>query len=245
MAHGHELVRALESIVLGAARPGCLTCFVAYNGDRLTCSGNSNLSPSQPNSNAWLRWAVWLLVALAVAISAEIWRAFNHSAWLSLAWLLPFPILIFILLGSLWRLLGSRRTLTQVDRHRAANRRKVPRNPKVHLQELQRSREYWAVVLRLPPEGACESAKARRQTMFDLYRVPTLPLANCDKERCRCGYSGLKNRRRRDVLPAGMQTDRRAGAIIAWPGNRQPESAMPVSTTRRQVGEPLGEGLHP
>lgn len=203
------------------------------------------MSPSQTSSTPWLRWAVWLLLALAVAIGAEIWRAFNHAAWLSLAWLLPFPILASILLGALWRLLGSRRTARPVDHYRATNRRKVPRNPKVHLQEMQRSREYWAVVLRLPPEGACESVKARRQAMFDLYRAPALPLAGCDKARCRCGYSGLKDRRRRDVLPPGMQRDRRAGAIIAWPGNRQPEPAAPVSIPRGPMGKPLGEGLHP
>lgn len=199
---------------------------------------------TRPRRNGWLRWAYWLTVSLLIAGTAQLWQVFSGPNWVQAAWLLPLPILMAIIFSALWGLLGSRRAVGPVraDRNKAS-RRKIPRNPRTHLQELRRSGEYWAIMLRLPQEGACEAAQAIRKQVFDLYRAPSLPLSGCSSESCKCGYSGLKNRRRRDVLPSDLDRDRRAGAVISWSGDKWPVPPEPHEINRPQVAAPLAEAL--
>lgn len=200
----------------------------------------------RPRRSGWLRWIFWLTVSVLIAGAAELWRAFSGPDWAAVAWLLPIPILLGIVFSALWQLLGSRRAVapTPADRNKAG-RRKIPRNPHAHLQELQRSGEYWAIMLRLPPDGACAMAQAQCKQVFDLYRAPRLPLDGCSSRSCKCGYSGLKNRRRRDVLPPGLDRDRRAGVVISWPAGQRPEPTDPRENTRPQQATSLAEGLRP
>jgi hypothetical protein len=159
------------------------------------------------------------------ATIAAYWDGPGGPRWAAAAWLLPVVVLMAMLFNILWQLLGSRRTVGAGAARRGprhGERRRIPRDPKAHLRELRRWGDYWAVTLRLPAEGACESAQAVRKQVFDLYRAPSLPLPGCSKGRCACGYSGLKERRRRNVLPSGLERDRRAGAVISWPGHARP-----------------------
>lgn len=170
----------------------------------------------------WLRWLAWLSASLLFATIAAYWNGPGGPRWAAAAWLLPVVVLVAMLFSTLWQLLGSRRAVgagagRRGQRH--SDRRRVPRDPKAHLRELRRWGDYWAVTLRLPADGACESAQAIRKQVFDLYRAPSLPLPGCANARCACGYSGLKERRRRNVLPSALDRDRRAGAVIAWPGH--------------------------
>lgn len=201
---------------------------------------------TRPRRSGWLRWTFWLTASVLIAGAAELWRTLSGPDWVAVAWLLPIPVLLGIVFSALWSLLGSRRAVAPTHANRnKASRRKIPRHPRVHLQELQRTGEYWAIMLRLSPEGACETAKALRQQVFDLYRAPSLPLSGCSGGSCKCGYSGLKNRRRRDVLPSNLERDRRAGAVIAWPGDKWPVPPEPHEINRRQVAAPLAEALRP
>jgi hypothetical protein len=162
------------------------------------------------------------------ATIAAYWDTPGGPRWAAAAWLLPVVVVVAMLFSTLWQLLGSRHTVGSARRGpRHGERRRIPRDPKAHLRELRRWGDYWAVTLRLPAEGACESARAARKQMFDLYRAPSLPLPGCSNARCACGYSGLKERRRRDVLPSGLERDRRAGAVIAWPGRARPSAPPP------------------
>ncbi len=201
---------------------------------------------TKPRRGRWLRWMFWLTASVLIASAAQTWRTLLGPEWAVLAWLLPIPVLLGIFFSALWGLLGSRQAGAPTRANRSkASRRKIPRHPRAHLQELQRSGEYWAIMLRLPPEGACETARVMRQQVFDLYRAPSLPLSGCSSGSCKCGYSGLKNRRRRDVLPADLERDRRAGAVIAWPGDKWPVPPEPHEINRRQVAAPLAEALRP
>lgn len=168
----------------------------------------------------WLRWLAWLAASVLFATIAAYWNGPGGPRWAAAAWLWPMAILVAMLFSTLWQLLGSRRSVGAARRGpRHSGKRKIPRDPKAHLRELRRWGDYWAVTLRLPAEGACESAERVRKQVFDLYRAPSLPLPGCANSRCVCGYSGLKERRRRDVLPSALDRDRRAGAVIAWPGH--------------------------
>jgi hypothetical protein len=154
------------------------------------------------------------------ATIAAYWDGPGGPRWAAVAWLLPVVVLVAMLFSVLWQLLGSRRAVGGARRGpRHNDNRRIPRDPKAHLRELRRWGDYWAVTLRLPAEGACEAAQAIRKQVFDLYRAPSLPLPGCANARCVCGYSGLKERRRRNVLPSALDRDRRAGAVIAWPGH--------------------------
>lgn len=164
------------------------------------------------------RWIFWLCIGLLAAVAAEISKPFVRSAWVSLIWVLPALMLISGLTTALWRLLGSRRMVAPAGGRRLSPEKR-PRKPTAHLQQMRRSGNYWAVVMSPPPETACQAALEHRDKLFDLYRVPQLPLDGCSQRRCKCAYTGLKNRRRRNVLPPGRDKDRRAGAVISWPGS--------------------------
>ncbi|MFP5464737.1 MAG: hypothetical protein ACLGHR_08230 [Gammaproteobacteria bacterium] len=209
-------------------------------------SQGHDVRASKPRRSGWLRWLFWLAVSVLIAGAAQLWQALSGADWVLAAWLLPLPVLAGIAFSALWGLLGSRREVAPARAGRAkANQRKFPRHPKAHLQELQRSGDYWAIMLRLPPEGGCQVAQSLRTQVFDLYRAPLLPLGGCANASCKCGYSGLKNRRRRDVLPATLERDRRAGAVIEWTGGKLPVPPEPHEINRRQGIAPLPEGLSP
>jgi hypothetical protein len=160
-----------------------------------------------------------LAAAVGAAVVAPFWQTAAGPQWAPLVWLLPATLGAALAFTALWTLLGSRRVGTPSRTGQKRARRRPPRDPNVHLHELRRSREYWAIMLRLPPEGVCDVAQRARWDVFDLYRAPSLPLPGCANGRCACGYSGLKERRRRNVLPSALDRDRRAGAVIAWPGH--------------------------
>lgn len=201
---------------------------------------------SKPRRSGWLRWLFWLAISVLIAGAALLWQALSGRDWVLAAWLLPLPVLAAVAFSALWAMLGSGRAVAPARAGRVkSNQRKPPRHPKAHLQELRRSGNYWAIMLRLPPEGACRVAQDFRTQVFDLYRAPTLPLAGCGSARCRCGYSGLKNRRRRDVLPPTLERDRRAGAVIEWTGGKLPVPPEPHEINRRQGIASLPEGLSP
>ena len=166
----------------------------------------------------WFSWLTWLVLAFGAAVVAQYWRSPTGSNWATLSWLLPVAVLVGLVFTALWEMVGSGRGARRPDRsgQKRVHQRRPPRDPKVHLHELRRSREYWAIMLRLPAEGACDAAQRVRWEVFDLYRAPNLPLPGCGVGRCRCGYSGLKERRRRDVLPVALERDRRAGAVITY-----------------------------
>jgi hypothetical protein len=168
----------------------------------------------------------WLIASILIASAAQMWRTLSGPDWTVFAWLLPIPVLLAMVSSALRGLPGPHG---------------IPRDPKVHLQELQRCGEYWAVMLRLPPEGACDAAQALRKQVFDLYRVPSLPLAGCSSQTCKCGYSGLKDRRRRDVLPPGLERDRRAGTAIPWPGGMRSGSPAPPEKAHSSIAPPFAE----
>jgi hypothetical protein len=192
----------------------------------------------------WPRWIARLIISVLIAAAAQYWPAPAGPRWVALVWLLPAAVGFGMLSSALWELLGSRR---EVGPSRAAQqragRRRLPRNPKVHLHELRRSRDHWAIMLRLPPEGACDVAHGMRRHVFDLYRAPSLPLPGCSNGRCLCGYSGLKERRRRNVLPPGLERDRRAGAVIAWPAAEPAVAPVPHERNPVAVVSPLVEAL--
>lgn len=194
-----------------------IPCVVVYNVPESALPKSPHVR-SKRSFRRWLGWLMWLLVAVGAATVAQYWRSPTGHNWASLAWLMPVTVAVGLMFTALWDLLGSRRTVGPVrsGQKKRAQQRRPPRDPQVHLHDLRRSREYWAIMLRLPPDGACEAARALRWEVFDLYRAPALPLANCGGGRCRCGYSGLKERRRRDVLPAALDRDRRAGAVITY-----------------------------
>ena len=183
----------------------------------------------------WLSWFLWLFAAVAAAIMAQYWNGPIGPAWARLSWLLPVGVLVGLVFSALWGLLGSRRAVRPArSGQKRVPQRRPPRDPNVHLHELRRSREYWAIMLRLPQDGACDAAQRLRWEIFDLYRAPTLPLPNCGG-RCRCGYSGLKERRRRDVLPATLERDRRSGAVITY------RPRVPLEREPAPVGSSLPE----
>lgn len=200
----------------------------------------------KPRGGGWLRWIFWLAVSVLIAGAAQFGPAFSSPDRARAVWLLPLAILVAGVFGALWGLLGSRRSVAPMRAGGSkAVRRRTPRHPRVHLQELQRSGEYWAIMLRLPQDGACDAVMAERRQVFDLYRAPPLPVAGCSSASCKCGYSGLKNRRRRDVLPPNLERDRRAGAVIAWHGDRWPVPPEPHEINRPQGIAPRMEVLRP
>ena len=188
----------------------------------------------------WFGWVTWLIVAFAAAIVAQYWRSPTEPGWAALAWLAPVAVLVCMVFTALWDLLGSGRAPgTARPSPQRGHKRRPPQDPLAHLHEMRRSGEYWAIMLRLPVDGACDAVQRLRWDAFDLYRAPGLPLANCDAARCRCGYSGLKERRRRDVLPATLDRDRRAGAVITY----RPQTALdrepaPVRASLPEMSRP-------
>jgi hypothetical protein len=107
----------------------------------------------------------------------------------------------------------ARRAQRQGGGANAAMGATVP--PDVQLARLRRSGQFWGVMLRVAPGQACAAAQAARETRYPLERPPALPLPGCDSPQCRCGYAGLKELRRRDVLPAGSP-DQRKNRNVAW-----------------------------
>lgn len=189
----------------------------------------------------WFSWLTWLAVTLVVAVVAQFWRSPTGPAWATWSWLLPVGVMVGLVFSALWEMVGSGRANGGPKRstQKRAHQRRLPRDPKAQLHELRRSREYWAIMLRLPADGACDAAQSLRWEVFDLYRAPPLPLANCGTGRCRCGYSGLKERRRRDVLPAALDRDRRAGAVITY------RPLVSLDREPARTGTSLPEMLHP
>ncbi len=167
------------------------------------------------SGSSWPRWAGLLVVSVALAVAADSWLPLSGTRWERLIWLPAAGLCAFLVLTGLWRALTTR-TLTTSE----TSARRPPRDPQAHLREMQRTGEYWAVKLRLPDRGACEQAQALNDRIFDLYRAPSLPLSGCANKRCKCGYTGLRERRRRNVLPAGLSKDRRKGSVLRWPGGR-------------------------
>ena len=201
------------------------------------------MSSTRPRSVRLLRWLAWLAASVLFATVAGYWNTPGGPRWAAAAWLLPVLVLVIMLFSALWQLLGSRSNVGSARRGpRHAGRRRIPRDPKAHLRELRRWGDYWGVTLRLPAEGACDAAERARKQVFDLYRAPSLPLQGCSNTRCACGYSGLKERRRRNVLPSGLERDRRAGAVIAWPGYARPSGPAPRERTS-PAGVPLAEAV--
>ena len=199
------------------------------------------MPPHRPRRR-WLRWISWLIAAAFAATVAQYWQPPTGMGWATFAWLLPVAVAGSMAFTALWDLLGSRRSVAPARAAPRRNgRRKVPRDPKAQLHELRRYGDYWAITLRLPPEGACEVAEAVRGRVFDLYRAPALPLAGCANGRCACGYSGLKERRRRNVLPRSLDRDRRAGAVVAWPGAGRRATAQPPE--HPSAATPFAEAL--
>lgn len=199
---------------------------------------------TRPRHTRWLRWTGWLLASVLLAVGAQTWQQLGHADWAVFVWVLPLVIVVSVLLGALWQLLGSRRTLgpSATPRSRTQSRR-IPRNPQLHLRDMRRSGEYWAVMLRLPVDGSCDHARSLRTHAFDLYRAPPLPLKHCPNKRCRCGYSGLRERRRRDVLPPNLARDRRAGAVIAWPEGLGRHTRQPPDDASEQRAATLLQAL--
>lgn len=87
--------------------------------------------------------------------------------------------------------------------------------PDVQLARIRRDGNFWGVMVRFAPGQGCAAVQAIRDTRYPLERVPNLPLRGCDSLQCRCGYTGLKERRRRDVLPPGGK-DQREGSKVTW-----------------------------
>lgn len=190
---------------------------------------------TRPRRTHWLRWTGWLLASVLLAVGAQSWQPLGHPDWAMFVWVLPLMILASVMVGALWQLLGSRQTLGPSATPRSkAQARRIPRNPHLHLRDMRRSGEYWAVMLRLPVDGGCDHARSLRAHAFDLYRAPSLPLKNCANKHCRCGYSGLRERRRRDVLPPNLARDRRAGAVIAWPEGLGRQTHQPADDGSEQ-----------
>lgn len=170
-----------------------------------------NAAPS--GGSSWLRLAGLLVASVALAVAADSWLPLSGTRWESLIWLPAASLGAFLVLTALWRMLTTHAsTASEISTRRA------PRDPQAQLRELQRSGGFRAVKLRLPEQGACEQALELSNRTFDLYRAPQLPLPGCTNKRCRCGYAGLRERRRRDVLPAGLRKDRRKGSALRWPG---------------------------
>lgn len=193
-------------------------CFVVYNAPLAATDSERPLVRPIRLFRRWFSWLTWLVIAFCVALIAQYWRTPTGSNWAALSWLLPIAVSVSLVFTALWEMVGSGRGAQRPNRsaQKRVHQRRTPKDPKVHLHELRRSREYWAIMLRLPPEGACDAAQRVRWEVFDLYRAPPLPLPGCGEGRCRCGYSGLKERRRRDVLPVALDRDRRAGVVITY-----------------------------
>lgn len=173
------------------------------------------MSSDRPGSSNWLRWVGLLLASVVLAVAADHWPALQGTRWHGLIWLPALTIGSLLLVGSVWRLLtthGSSRSPARAPR--------TPPDPREHLRQMQRTGGYRAVRLRVPEHGACDRAVALQNQVFDLYHAPSLPLADCPNKRCKCGYAGLRERRRRNVLPAGLSKDRRKGSVLRWPGGR-------------------------
>lgn len=92
--------------------------------------------------------------------------------------------------------------------------------PAERLAELRYDGSYWGVMVQTPPGQGCAAARELREKKFSLERAPPLPLAACDESHCRCNYLGLKERRRRDVLPTESE-DRRTSSQVKWDNHHQ------------------------
>lgn len=172
-----------------------------------------DVNAARTGGSSWLRWAGLLIASVVLAAVADRWLPLAGTRWESLIWLPAGSLGAVLVLTAVWRMLTTR-PLTVSE----TSTRRAPRDPQAHLREMQRSGGFWAVRLRLPEHGACEQALELKNRTFDLYRAPQLPLPGCTSKRCRCGYAGLPERRRRDVLPANLSKDRRKGSALRWPG---------------------------
>jgi hypothetical protein len=172
-----------------------------------------DVNAARSGGSSWLRLAGLLVASVALAVAADSWLPLSGTRWESRIWLPAASVGAFLVLAALWHML----TAHAAPGSKTSTRR-MPRNPQAQLRELQRSGGFWAVKLQLPEQGACEQALELRNRTFDLHRAPQLPLPGCTNKRCKCGYAGVRERRRRDVLPSGLSKDRRKGSALRWPG---------------------------
>lgn len=127
----------------------------------------------------------------------------RDALW-ELVWLLPLAALATGLVGVFWWALGG-----------GARKRGRGGPRSRHLAELRQSGAYWAVMVRPDTRGTCEHAREVQRRVYMLHQAPPLPFDGCRRSGCQCRYVGLRERRRRDVLPPGIE-DRRAGARVRW-----------------------------
>ncbi|GAB4357731.1 MAG: hypothetical protein Kow0073_15840 [Immundisolibacter sp.] len=168
------------------------------------------------SGSSWLRGAGLLAASVALALAADSWLPLSGTRWEHLIWLPAAGLGAALAMRGLWCALTTHTVMAA-----GASARRLPRDPQAHLRDMRRTGGYWAVKLRLPDHGACEQALALKGRVFDLYHAPALPLSGCTNRRCKCGYAGLRERRRRDVLPPGLSKDRRQGRVLRWPGPRR------------------------
>jgi hypothetical protein len=143
----------------------------------------------------------------------------SDALW-ELVWLLPLAVLAAGLVTVIWWALGggSRKRIRGGARAR-------------QLAELRQNGAYWAVMVRPDTRGTCEHARAVQRRVYSLHQAPPLPFDGCRRSGCQCRYVGLRERRRRDVLPPGIE-DRRAGARVRWYRPVAHEPVMPAGPDR-------------
>lgn len=138
-----------------------------------------------------------------------------------------FGIFLAVAVGAAWLLLVRARP-TRRKPARTAPGRLAPtgatssaRNgaadvpPDVQLARMRRDDAVWGVMVQFPAGQGCVAAREARDRKFSIDRAPGLPLRGCDAHQCRCSYLGLKERRRRDVLPPEAD-DRRNTGTVEW-----------------------------
>lgn len=139
-----------------------------------------------------------------------------------------FGVFLAVAVGAAWLLLVRQRTTGRAKPARPAPGRlaragatpsartgsaDVP--PDVQLARLRRDDAIWGVMVQFPAGQGCVAAREARDRKFSIDRAPALPLRGCDAHQCRCSYLGLKERRRRDVLPPDAD-DRRNTSTVEW-----------------------------
>lgn len=64
------------------------------------------------------------------------------------------------------------------------------------LEKLKSSKQFWGACIDSESPGqCCEAALAIQHDPYSFDKLPTLPLAMCDKDLCLCHYIGVKERR--------------------------------------------------